>query len=184
MVDVNALGNIGRHIATEGKARYREFGRFWMRRLCVGNHRQHIFNLAHAIVVYAIAVAHATQIGQITVIALFTQGFGHGLDDFVGVGAALGGIGVVNHRHTDGGVGLRRDGNGFQAACRAVYPHDFRLFQHIICPITGVLRGGLRPNLRRQCALNPHRCGSYTSVLRDKSPTKGRLHSAPSSHFG
>ena len=73
MVDVNALGNIGRHIATEGKARYREFGGFWMRRLCVGYHRQHILHLAHAIIVHAIAVAHATQIGQIAVVALFAQ---------------------------------------------------------------------------------------------------------------
>ena len=80
---------------------------------------QAVFRFATAVIVFAAAVADAAQVGQVTVETEPVEGFGCGLDDFVGVGAALQRIGVVDDRHALRG-GLRQQENGFERAGGAV----------------------------------------------------------------
>ena len=51
---------------------------------------------AATVIVRAFAVSRAAQVGQIAVVTLGAQGFGGGLDDFVGECAALGRVGVAD----------------------------------------------------------------------------------------
>ena len=63
----------------------------------VVNHGDAVVGFAFAFAVLPCAVACAAQVGQVAVKAHLREAFGGGLDDFVGEGAALGGVGVVNH---------------------------------------------------------------------------------------
>ena len=114
------------NVAAEGKARDDQFRCFGVAAAGVVDNGQAVFRFATAVIVFAAAVADAAQVGQVTVEAQPVEGFGCGLDDFVGVGAALQRVGVVDDRHALRG-GLRRQENGFERADGAVDAQNFRL---------------------------------------------------------
>ena len=73
-----------------------------------------VLRFAAAVVVFALAIAYAAQIGQVAMEAELAEGFGGGLDDFVGVSAALQGIGVVDDCNAAGGFLCAWQVDGFQ----------------------------------------------------------------------
>ena len=77
-----------------------------------------VLRFATAVVVFAFAIAYAAQIGQVAMEAELAEGFGGGLDDFVGVGAALQGIGVVDDGNAAGGFLCAWQVDGFQQTGR------------------------------------------------------------------
>ena len=89
--------------------------------LCAGvvDNGNAVLRFATAVVVFAFAIAYAAQIGQVAMEAELAEGFGGGLDDFVGVGAALQGIGMVDDGDAAGGLLCAWQVDGFQQTGRA-----------------------------------------------------------------
>ena len=91
-----AGGEIG-NVAAEREACDGELGGLRVLGAGVVDDGDAVVGFAFALAVLPCAVACAAQVGQVAMKAHLREAFGGGLDDFVGEGAALGGVGVVNH---------------------------------------------------------------------------------------
>ena len=98
------LGSKGGDIAAERESRNRQLRRVRVLRARMVDHADNVIGFAAPVVVFAFAVARAAQVGQVAVETHLGQGFGGGLNDFVGERAALRGVGVVNDGHAAFGV--------------------------------------------------------------------------------